>query len=574
MTARRKIVSSFYRGLVCSILSVPCLAKPIQISDVKDWVCLEKYSCYQITNNDTYVDQVLEAEFLEFNKLVLNDDIESIWIKFELVSDLSYDESLFINTKFFDECHLYEVSNGKEKLISSSGYLANRNTFNSGLQFVQPRKSNKTYLLQLKSITRNSRELASYFTSNCQKVYLNESYEKDYKLSDSLLFFFLGGILMMACYNVGIAICSSYLEYILLAIYNFCFVWLAINVSNIHIQYGWMETFDFERNLRFFPALIGIPIYMIFSMQFLNIKELNLKLYNVFKFSLWIYPILIFMMMMSWYQEVFFVFTISSVLLFTSTLIGAFLRSIEYTYARYFLLGNLFLLSVGFVQIASLFGLISISSGSYLSMFALMLEIICFSFAVAIKFRVSRRELIEMKYQNELKEAQLSQEVLQKEILEMEVEKKSRALSTSSIQQINLKEQLSELRAVAEIGLQNNEVRLYKDIIKQIDEIDSFEDHWNSFKIHFENVHKDFFERIEKSLPMLSQNDLKICAFMKMKLSNKEIARILNVTKKAVEQSKRRMRKKIGLDVEQDLLEYIESIISESVPEKNRSMTI
>lgn len=100
--------------------------------------------------------------------------------------------------------------------------------------------------------------------------------------------------------------------------------------------------------------------------------------------------------------------------------------------------------------------------------------------------------------------------------------------------------------------------KLYKELIKQIEEIEVFEDHWRSFKLHFESVHKGFFEKIERKFPMLSQNDLKLCAFMKMKLSNKEIALILNITKKAVEQSKRRMRKKIGLDNETDILEYME----------------
>ena len=54
-------------------------------------------------------------------------------------------------------------------------------------------------------------------------------------------------------------------------------------------------------------------------------------------------------------------------------------------------------------------------------------------------------------------------------------------------------------------------------------------------------------------------NDQKVLAFLKMKLSNKEIALILNVEKKTVEHSKRRLKKKIGMDIEDtDILRFIE----------------
>lgn len=83
---------------------------------------------------------------------------------------------------------------------------------------------------------------------------------------------------------------------------------------------------------------------------------------------------------------------------------------------------------------------------------------------------------------------------------------------------------------------------------------------WDSFRLHFEQVHPDFFQRLETLLGALSLNEKRICAFIKIGLTNKEIALLTNVEASSVRKSLNRFKTKIGLLPEQNLREYIDQI--------------
>ena len=85
-------------------------------------------------------------------------------------------------------------------------------------------------------------------------------------------------------------------------------------------------------------------------------------------------------------------------------------------------------------------------------------------------------------------------------------------------------------------------------------------ENWLSFKVQFERVHPGFFSKLENQFEDISTNDLKHCAYIKMGLSNSEIAEVLFVGKKAVEMSHYRLKKKLGfpknLTLKKALQEY------------------
>ncbi len=146
-----------------------------------------------------------------------------------------------------------------------------------------------------------------------------------------------------------------------------------------------------------------------------------------------------------------------------------------------------------------------------------------------------------------------------KKLLKEEVDKKSRMLTTTSVQWINMSEQLNQLKIDLKKALDEANTKESSKLIRRIQRIKDFENQWDSFKIHFESVHPDFFDELQGSFSELTAKDLKICAFIKMKHSNSEIAQILNITKRAVEQSKRRLKKKLGLGYEDDLQHFIDN---------------
>jgi len=119
-----------------------------------------------------------------------------------------------------------------------------------------------------------------------------------------------------------------------------------------------------------------------------------------------------------------------------------------------------------------------------------------------------------------------------------------------------LDEKLSELKDNARIE-NKKEITQLKRLIKENIELD---EDWNNFKLHFEKVHPRFFETLANKFPELSSNEQKICAYLRMNLSGKEIARLMNITPKSTQMSRYRLKKKFELGAEEDLLDFIKSI--------------
>jgi DNA-binding response OmpR family regulator/DNA-binding CsgD family transcriptional regulator len=81
-----------------------------------------------------------------------------------------------------------------------------------------------------------------------------------------------------------------------------------------------------------------------------------------------------------------------------------------------------------------------------------------------------------------------------------------------------------------------------------------------SFFKHFEQVHPNFFNKLKNKYPSISQNDQRLCAYLRIGLSNKEIATISNVESSSVRKSLTRLKKKINLGNEDDLRHYISQV--------------
>jgi tetratricopeptide (TPR) repeat protein len=83
---------------------------------------------------------------------------------------------------------------------------------------------------------------------------------------------------------------------------------------------------------------------------------------------------------------------------------------------------------------------------------------------------------------------------------------------------------------------------------------------WENFKVHFEQVHPDFFKNLKKEHNELTVNDLRHCAYIRMNLTTKEIAGLLHVSDRSVQTSRYRIKKKLELDKDIDLTHYIQGI--------------
>ena len=105
-------------------------------------------------------------------------------------------------------------------------------------------------------------------------------------------------------------------------------------------------------------------------------------------------------------------------------------------------------------------------------------------------------------------------------------------------------EELKKLRSMVKL---NGHVKKINELISRIRQHEISEDHMKVFDVNFERVHGDFFHRLLEISPNLTRKELRLCAFVKMDLTNKEIAPLLNISVRGVETSRYRIRKKLGV---------------------------
>ncbi len=169
-----------------------------------------------------------------------------------------------------------------------------------------------------------------------------------------------------------------------------------------------------------------------------------------------------------------------------------------------------------------------------------------------------------------VKEEQLKNSALlsEKEMIKLRNDKlrsemvfKEKELANSAVHLIQKNELLSDVKsrlkklnksqAVAEGGMELNS------IIKKINRELADENNWEVFEMHFDQVHEEFMKKITQQHPELTLREQKLSAFIKMGMSSKEIATLMNITTRAVENNRYKLRLKLGLDQGENLSAYI-----------------
>ena len=161
----------------------------------------------------------------------------------------------------------------------------------------------------------------------------------------------------------------------------------------------------------------------------------------------------------------------------------------------------------------------------------------------------------------EIKELENEQQLMKltNEQLTKDVDSKSKELAVSTMNLIKKNELLAlikeDLKKTSEEGN-----RSVKSVITTINKNINEEDSWNVFREAFDSADKDFLKKVKLVHSSLTPNDLRICAYLRLNLSSKEIAPLLNISVRSVEIKRYRLRKKMDLSHEQGLVEYILSI--------------
>lgn len=162
----------------------------------------------------------------------------------------------------------------------------------------------------------------------------------------------------------------------------------------------------------------------------------------------------------------------------------------------------------------------------------------------------------------EIKELENEQQLmkLRNEQLSIDVNEKSRELALSTMSLIKKDELLSLIKEDLKKTSEEAGSRSLKSLIMTINKNISDDNAWNVFKEAFDTADKDFLKKVKLAHPSLTPNDLRLCAYLRLNLSSKEIAPLLNISVRSVEIKRYRLRKKMDLPHETGLVEYILSI--------------
>jgi DNA-binding CsgD family transcriptional regulator len=146
---------------------------------------------------------------------------------------------------------------------------------------------------------------------------------------------------------------------------------------------------------------------------------------------------------------------------------------------------------------------------------------------------------------------------LKNEQLSSDMNNKNRELAVSTMSLIKKDELLTLIKNDLKHSSTGDSPRNIKSVISTITKNITEENSWTVFKEAFDNADTDFLKKIKQIHPSLTPNDLRLCAYLRLNLSSKEIAPLLNISVRSVEIKRYRLRKKMDLDHEQGLVEYI-----------------
>ncbi|MBL7775624.1 MAG: hypothetical protein JNK89_06445 [Saprospiraceae bacterium] len=151
---------------------------------------------------------------------------------------------------------------------------------------------------------------------------------------------------------------------------------------------------------------------------------------------------------------------------------------------------------------------------------------------------------------------------LQNEKLEAEIRHKNQELALATMHLVQKGEMMAGVQEGLERLLQPgiSPENLQKDVkrllrLLQMDE--RTDQDWEQFALHFDEVHGDFLKRLREKYAQLSPNDYRLCAYLRMNLNTKEIAHLMNISVRGVEGSRYRLRRKLNLNNEENLVDFL-----------------
>jgi len=150
---------------------------------------------------------------------------------------------------------------------------------------------------------------------------------------------------------------------------------------------------------------------------------------------------------------------------------------------------------------------------------------------------------------------------LEKEKVDAELAFKKKELTTHALHLAKKNETLESLKQKAEeLKTSENSGNGYQQLIRTINFDLQNDNNWENFSKYFQEVHKDFNSNIKQKFPEVTSNEIRLMSLLKMNLSSKEIANILNISQEGIKKARYRLRKKLNITTEDSLQDLVLSL--------------
>lgn len=181
---------------------------------------------------------------------------------------------------------------------------------------------------------------------------------------------------------------------------------------------------------------------------------------------------------------------------------------------------------------------------------------------VVLLFYLQRSKSKRLRLEHEKSRLEHESLTLQKTKLEEELEFKNKQLATNVMYMVRKNELItliSEKLIKSKLSFKKENQVIIDEIIRDL-QSSTEDDIWTEFEIRFQQVHNDFYDKLNARFPNLSANEKKLCAFLRLNMTTKEISAITYQSINSLTVARSRLRKKLNLDTDENLIAFLENI--------------
>ncbi len=521
---------------------------------------------YLLPDSDQIVDELelLEQQFTVYTAADLKPDTY-YWFKLVLATDKLDETNYFIHfNDFFAE--IYSVQFGADSVIlrdygGSQVPLKSRTHMGFFKDKVLLKKSDKLQTeIFLKVIRRG------HYTYRFPNVnVIGESEYQSLKTNtDNTQSFFAGMIAILCLFNVVLFVLTRE------KIYLFYFIYAIVGSFYFFFYYDYIEHFLLPENpygnrIFFFSHTLSQSLYFLFLFFAVRSQDIGKMRRLIFRYAVVITSVTIGAILFS-LVDFGSAVTISDIMSVINgmtifLLFASLIRKVSVT-VKIILVGSLFLALGGASAIIANFFSHSITH-IFMYQIGFCFELILFTLAINFTHYTERLERI----RKQLDLARLQTEKLEKdrelEDLNKAIDKQNRELTYKAIV-ISQKESMQK-NIIKQLTNLNEQDRIQKSSLQELIsnlKANTNNNHWNEFESHFTSVHPLFYSSLNERYPNLTVGEYKLCSFLKMNLTSKEIALITGNSQQSVDVARSRLRKKMGLENHENINSIIAGIKS------------